>query len=153
VGKVQGRKGKEREVALHPGYRHSAITLKSWRRCLGVLLVLPRCPCVSLMCDTLERSSWQRAGMKEFQILKACKLGATCSSFYSTALLCLLAAGVCSFFGPFWALPSEFLTGFSAAPGIALIDSFGNLGGLVGPHMIGANRNENREPVRRLGHS
>jgi ACS family tartrate transporter-like MFS transporter len=35
-------------------------------------------------------------------------------------------------------LPSEFLTGFSAAAGIALINSVGNLGGLVGPYTIGA---------------
>ena len=65
-------------------------------------------------------------------------LGTTRSPVYSTALLCLLAAGVCSFLGPFWALPNEFLTGFSAAAGIALINSVGNLGGLVGPYMIGA---------------
>ena len=65
-------------------------------------------------------------------------LSTTRSPLYSTALLCLLAAGVCSFLGPFWALPSEFLTGFSAAAGIALINSVGNLGGIVGPYMIGA---------------
>src|SRR5271166_5890290 len=50
-------------------------------------------------------------------------LGATRSPFYSVALLCLLAAGLYSSFGPFWALPSEFLTGYSAAAGIALINS------------------------------
>jgi ACS family tartrate transporter-like MFS transporter len=65
-------------------------------------------------------------------------LGTTRSPFYSAALLCLLAAGVCSFLGPFWTFPSEFLAGFSAAAGIALINSVGNLGGLVGPYMIGA---------------
>jgi MFS transporter, ACS family, tartrate transporter len=65
-------------------------------------------------------------------------LGATRSPFYSLTLLSFLAAGVYSFFGPFWALPSEFLTGFSAAAGIALINSVGNLGGFVGPYMIGA---------------
>jgi ACS family tartrate transporter-like MFS transporter len=65
-------------------------------------------------------------------------LGTTRSPFYSVALLCLLAAGVYSSLGPFWALPSEFLTGFSAAAGIALINSVGNLSGLAGPYMIGA---------------
>jgi ACS family tartrate transporter-like MFS transporter len=64
-------------------------------------------------------------------------LGATRSSFYSVTLLCCLAAGVYSYFGPFWALPAEFLTGYSAAAGIALINSVGNLGGFVGPSMIG----------------
>jgi MFS transporter, ACS family, tartrate transporter len=65
-------------------------------------------------------------------------LGATRSPFYSVALLCFLAAGIYSYLGPFWALPSQFLTGYSAAAGIALINSVGNLGGLAGPYMIGA---------------
>jgi ACS family tartrate transporter-like MFS transporter len=64
-------------------------------------------------------------------------LGATRSPFYSVALLSFLAAGLYSSFGPFWALPSEFLTGYSAAAGIALINSVGNLGGFAGPYMIG----------------
>jgi ACS family tartrate transporter-like MFS transporter len=64
-------------------------------------------------------------------------LGATRSPFYSVTLLCLLAAGIYSHFGPFWTLPSEFLTGYSAAAGIALINSVGNLGGFAGPYMIG----------------
>jgi ACS family tartrate transporter-like MFS transporter len=53
-------------------------------------------------------------------------------------LLTCLAVGAYSIFGPFWALPSEFLTGFSAAAGIALINSVGCLGGFAGPYMIGA---------------
>jgi ACS family tartrate transporter-like MFS transporter len=65
-------------------------------------------------------------------------LGVTRSPFYSVTLLSFLAAGVYSYFGPFWALPGEFLTGFSAAAGIALINSVGALGGFAGPYMIGA---------------
>ncbi|MNG13992.1 putative tartrate transporter [compost metagenome] len=38
----------------------------------------------------------------------------------------------------FWVLPGRFLTGASAAAGIALINSFGNLGGYIGPFGIGA---------------
>jgi len=64
-------------------------------------------------------------------------LGTTPSAFFSVALLCLLAAGVFSCLSPFWALPGEFLTGYSAAAGIALINSVGNLGGFVGPAAIG----------------
>lgn len=37
-----------------------------------------------------------------------------------------------------FSIPSQFLTGAGAAAGIALINSFGNLGGFVGPYMIGA---------------
>ncbi len=65
-------------------------------------------------------------------------LGATRSPFYSVTLLTFLAVGIYSFYGPFWALPNEFLTGFAAAAGIALVNSVGNLGGFVGPYMIGA---------------
>jgi ACS family tartrate transporter-like MFS transporter len=39
--------------------------------------------------------------------------------------------------GPFWPLPSAYLTGAGAAAGIALINSVGNLGGFVGPYMLG----------------
>ncbi|HEX4985261.1 MAG TPA: MFS transporter [Burkholderiales bacterium] len=36
-----------------------------------------------------------------------------------------------------WPMPSRFLTGASAAVGIALINSIGNLGGYVGPFVVG----------------
>jgi ACS family tartrate transporter-like MFS transporter len=65
-------------------------------------------------------------------------LGTTSSPFLSIALWSLVAMGVYSFFGPFFSLPSEFLVGFSAASGIALINSVGNLGGFVGPSAVGA---------------
>ena len=60
------------------------------------------------------------------------------SVFISLTLWCLVASGSVSVYGPFWSLPNEFLTGFSAAAGIALINCFGNLGGFVGPSAIGA---------------
>ncbi|MGB2888569.1 MAG: MFS transporter [Candidatus Acidiferrales bacterium] len=65
-------------------------------------------------------------------------LGAARSPFFSFVLLSLLAVSVYSYLGPFWALPNEFLTGFSAAAGIALINSVASLGGFVGPWAIGA---------------
>ena len=65
-------------------------------------------------------------------------LGAFHSAFFSVVLLSFVAIGVYGRMGPFWTLPSEFLTGFSAAAGIALINSVGNLGGFAGPYIIGA---------------
>jgi ACS family tartrate transporter-like MFS transporter len=59
------------------------------------------------------------------------------SPFYSVLFLSVMAAGVYSYTAPFWALPNQFLTGFSAAAGIALINSVGNLGGFAGPYIIG----------------
>ena len=45
--------------------------------------------------------------------------------------------GLRSFAAVFWAIPPQILGGRSAAPGIALINSIGNLGGFVGPTIIG----------------
>jgi len=60
------------------------------------------------------------------------------SVFLAVTLWCFVALGSFSLYGPFWALPNEFLTGYSAAAGIALINCFGNLGGFVGPYAVGA---------------
>ena len=51
--------------------------------------------------------------------------------------LMIVNIGVNGTKGPVWAMPSMFLTGASAAAGIALINSMGNLGGFVGPYLIG----------------
>ena len=68
----------------------------------------------------------------------ACALfGAVHSIFISVVLLSVAVGCVCGYLGPFWALPSEFLTGPSAASGIALITTFVNLGGFVGPYAVG----------------
>jgi len=66
-------------------------------------------------------------------------LGATASpAFVSLILWCFAAAGVYSLLPPFWSMPNEFLSGFSAAAGIAFINSFGNIGGFVGAYGMGA---------------
>jgi MFS transporter, ACS family, tartrate transporter len=53
------------------------------------------------------------------------------------ALISLALAGLYSFKSPFWALPTLFLSRSTAAVSIAVINSIGNLGGFVGPYMIG----------------
>ncbi|MBV9112507.1 MAG: MFS transporter [Hyphomicrobiales bacterium] len=49
----------------------------------------------------------------------------------------LAAIGIYASVCTFWALPTGFLTGAAAAGGIALINSLGNLGGFVGPSIVG----------------
>ena len=53
------------------------------------------------------------------------------------SMFCLAGAGMYSYLPGFWALPTSFLTGTAAAASIGLINSFGNLGGFVGPYVIG----------------
>jgi nitrate/nitrite transporter NarK len=50
----------------------------------------------------------------------------------------ILQMALRSLVGVFWAMPPQFLGGTAAAAGIALINSIGNLGGFVGPTVIGA---------------
>jgi nitrate/nitrite transporter NarK len=54
------------------------------------------------------------------------------------AALCLVAFSLFSCTAIFWTLPGRFFAGASAAAGIALINSVGNLGGYIGPFVIGA---------------
>jgi ACS family tartrate transporter-like MFS transporter len=63
--------------------------------------------------------------------------GATMGTWWSLAGMCLATAGFYGTKGPFWAMPSMILTGAAAASGIAFINAFGNIGGAVGPAVIG----------------
>lgn len=58
-------------------------------------------------------------------------------SFWSLAAMCLATIGFYGSKGPFWPLPSTFLTGTAAAAGMALINSVGNVGGFLGPFVVG----------------
>jgi ACS family tartrate transporter-like MFS transporter len=55
----------------------------------------------------------------------------------SIAMLCVTGAGTAGYLPGFWALPTSFLSGTTAAAAIGLINSFGNLGGFVGPYVVG----------------
>ncbi|MDB4664957.1 MFS transporter [Verrucomicrobia bacterium] len=51
--------------------------------------------------------------------------------------LCVAAIGVYAPFGVWWSYPTSFLSGPAAAGAIGLINSFGNVGGFVGPYLTG----------------
>lgn len=69
-------------------------------------------------------------------------LGLAGSAYASSPVLGIIAlsvaaAGVLSALPVFWSLPTAMMTGAAAATAIALINSFGNLGGFAGPYLIG----------------
>jgi ACS family tartrate transporter-like MFS transporter len=69
-------------------------------------------------------------------------VGLASSSFTAVPVLALAALafgaiGLYSATPPFWSLPTAFLRGDGAAAGIGLINSVGNLGGFVGPYLMG----------------
>src|SRR5262249_23600495 len=61
----------------------------------------------------------------------------TGSPYLELAAISISFAGISSALGPFWAIPNLFLVGTAAAGAIALINSLGNLGGFVGPTLMG----------------
>jgi ACS family tartrate transporter-like MFS transporter len=58
--------------------------------------------------------------------------------YMALVTLSITAAGIWGTLGPFWAMPTAYLSGTAAAGGIALINSIGNLGGFLGPSVVGA---------------
>jgi len=63
--------------------------------------------------------------------------GYLAGSVYAIAAMSVATIGIMGCKGPFWPLPALYLSGTSAAAGVALINSVGNLGGFFGPGMVG----------------
>jgi ACS family tartrate transporter-like MFS transporter len=73
-------------------------------------------------------------------------IGFTSSAYLTSPIpgliaLTIAAVGDLGGRGPFWALPGRFLAGNASAGGIALINTFGALGGFVGPSLVGFVKN------------
>lgn len=60
-------------------------------------------------------------------------------------LFSIAAAGLHGYRASFWTLPTLFLSDVAAAAGIGVINCFGNLGGFLGPYMVGALSNNTGE--------
>ncbi|GAC1302629.1 MAG: hypothetical protein NVSMB10_03790 [Steroidobacteraceae bacterium] len=86
-----------------------------------------------------------RTGERTWHVIAPCVVG--CLGFVfaahaGSALTIVLGLGVVNIGisaarAPVWAMASVFLSGAGAAAGIAMINSVGNLGGFVGPFVIG----------------
>ena len=63
--------------------------------------------------------------------------GATHTAMGVILALVVVNVGISAAKAPLWAMASSFLSGAGAAAGIAMINSIGNLGGFIGPYIIG----------------
>jgi MFS family permease len=68
----------------------------------------------------------------------------------SMIAITMTCAGCLAVVSCFWSLPTAILTGTAAAGGIALINSFGNLGGYYGPKWIGVIKDKLGDPANAL---
>jgi MFS transporter, ACS family, tartrate transporter len=92
---------------------------------------------VGISSDRTGDRKWHLAGSAF-----ACSIALGCAAYSSstTADVVFLSVTLMAAFsmnGPFWATTTEMLTETSAAAGIAVINSLGNLGGFLGPYTIG----------------
>ncbi len=110
---------------------------------IGLLNALPYL--AATVCMVLVGRHSDRTGERRWHL--ACAAFAAAAGFLlsafagnlvlSLAALALAFSGLKSMLGPFWAFSTSFLSGTAAAGGIAWINSVGNLGGFVGPAVVG----------------
>jgi len=89
--------------------------------------------------------SSDRFGERRWHVAVSCLIAAAgllACAFTESVVWCVVTLSVASIglrgtLGPFWALSTSFLGGAAAAGAIALINSIGNLGGHVGPDLMG----------------
>jgi MFS transporter, ACS family, tartrate transporter len=105
---------------------------------------------IPYVCGAIAMMLWARlsdkGGERSWFVASALLLGAvslvacsyaTSSALASVVALCGAVIGIMCYQSTFWPIPSSFLTGSAAAGGLAMIVSIGNLGGFVGPYLIG----------------
>ena len=115
---------------------------------VGWVIVVPMCLSLATMVWVGHHSA--RTGEKRWHAslgLFVAAAGLLCGAMTSEPLLaflclCLAAIGVYAPFGVWWSYPTTFLSGPAAAGAIGLINSAGNVGGFVGPYLIGLLKKE-----------
>lgn len=65
-------------------------------------------------------------------------LAVTSNTWLSMLWLCLISIAAYGYIAVWWTIPTAFLSGLSAAVGLAAINSVGNLGGFLGPWIVGS---------------
>src|SRR6266705_311188 len=87
--------------------------------------------------DRRRERRWHLAGPAFIGAAGRVVSGSVTSPIVSLLALSLGALGMWSALGPFWARSATFASGSAAAGAIALVNSVGNLGGFLGPFLVG----------------
>jgi ACS family tartrate transporter-like MFS transporter len=110
---------------------------------IGLLTMIP------YICATVAMLLWSRhsdkTGERKFHaamgplvaIVGLILFGVLGSLSLKIAGMTIALVGIYCFYGPFWTLPSQFLSEESAAVGLATINSIAMIGGFIGPAMLG----------------
>src|SRR5579864_91783 len=96
---------------------------------------------VGMRSDRAGQHRFYLSGAAFFAAITLLAASRTTSIVPGLTFVSLAMMGTFSMMGPFWATATSLTSGVAAAAGIALINSFGNLGGFFGPFIIGVKRN------------
>ena len=103
-------------------------------------------PYIFAVVGMLAVSSWSdRTGDRRMAIAVPLFIGAVAltigqlvhNPIVNIVLLVIVAIGVYSPYGPYWAVPGAYLRIEALAGGLGLINALGNLGGFLGPYLVG----------------
>ncbi len=110
---------------------------------VGWITMIPYiCGAISMVvCGWLS----DRIGDRRWSLFTTCVIstvglviaGLTIGTWWALAGVTIATIGFYGTKGPFWSMPTMFLTGPAAAAGLAWINSLGNLGGFFGPTIVG----------------
>jgi ACS family tartrate transporter-like MFS transporter len=110
---------------------------------VGFLVAVPFgvAMCIQILCGWSSDRQGERIWHIALPVLAAA-VGFLVTGYSNSPLLVIGAltiarAGMNASLGPFWSLPSLFLSGPAAAGGLALINTIGYLGGFTGPAILG----------------
>jgi ACS family tartrate transporter-like MFS transporter len=92
---------------------------------------------LGLSSDRSGERIWHVAGAAFAAALGLLGAGLLHGAIPVMASFCLAAAGIYGALAVFWTLPTAMLRGMAAAGGLALLNSFSNLGGFFGPYLMG----------------
>jgi ACS family tartrate transporter-like MFS transporter len=110
---------------------------------IGWLIVIPMT--IALIGFVINGHSSSRTGEKRWHVAIPMFIGTfgmglgpfISNPFWSFVLVCVSAVGVYVGMGVWWTYPTSFLSDSAAAGAVSLINSVGNLGGWVGPYLVG----------------
>ena len=110
---------------------------------IGLLSAIPAILCIaatiliSISSDRSGDRKWHLAGLYGMGALGLFACALTGAPVWAYALLCVASVGVNSGNSLFWSLNSSIMTGAAAAISIALVNTLAQIGGIVGPWLIG----------------
>ncbi len=116
---------------------HATVQAVVWLAALAQVTGIPATLWFAARSDRTQERRLPIAIAAALVVLGLFGLAWSTSTWGAVAAFAVMAAGQCGLWGPFWTLPGEQIRGPALATAIAIISSIGNIGGFLGPYLMG----------------